>query len=71
MLDAVETFVVPTHEQLRPAVWEKWQVDPNGLRLADAVESADTLLSSSGLSGKSKKHEMMCELEVAPFTADL
>lgn len=66
-----EAGVIPSGEELAGGIGEVGDVEADGLGLADAVEAADALLDEAGVERQVEEHEVVGELEVAAFAADL
>ncbi len=69
--EGVEPLVVPAQEQLFPGLHEIRNVDVDVRLLADPVQTPDALLEQVGVLGDVEEHQVMGELEVAPFASDL
>ena len=69
--EGVQAFVIPADEELLGAANDERKVQLDLGCLANAVESTDALFEQFGVEGEIEHHEVMGELEVATFAADL
>ena len=66
----VQPFVIPAHQHRLRGFFKIWHVDLNVVRLANTIQTADTLLEQIRVEGQIEHHQMAGELEVTPFRAD-
>jgi len=69
--EGVQPFMIPAHKHFLAAAGEKGDEDLDRLALADAVEAANALLEQFGIGGQIKEEEVVAELEIPAFAADL
>src|SRR6476620_11827269 len=71
LFEGAQAFVIPPREHLLTGTLQIRYMNVDRLRLANSIQAADPLLEQFRLTRQIKQHEMMHELEVAPFTPDL
>ena len=71
MFEGVEPFVIPAHQHRLRGFFQVRNVDLDIVRLADTVETTDTLLQQIRVKRQVEHHQVAGELEVASFGADL
>ena len=69
--ERVQCLVIPFEQVLLRRVFQVGYVQLNGVLLADAVQATDTLFQQIRMGRQIEHHQMMSELKVATFTADL
>ena len=67
----IQAFVIPARQDLLRAVREKRDMDLDVFGLSDAIQPSDALFEQLRIERKVKQDEVMRELEVAAFAADL
>ena len=71
MGEGVEAFRIPTGEDFVAGAAEVRDVDVDRFGLADAIESSDPLFQKLRVGGEIEEDEVVGELEVSAFAADL
>ena len=71
LFEGVQSFVVPPCKHLLKTVDDERYVDLDFRSLADAVETPDTLFQQLRIDRQIKQHQVMRELKIAAFAADL
>ncbi len=62
--------MIPAQQRGGGAFLDHRYVNIDRVQLADTIESPDTLFEQVGVPGQIEHHQMVAELEVAPFGAD-
>jgi hypothetical protein len=70
MFKRVQAFVEPAHQHALGRFFQVRDVDLDIVRLANTVQTANTLLQQVRVEWQVKHHQMAGELEVTPFRAD-
>ncbi len=70
MFKRIQTFMEPAHQHGLGGFFQIRNVDLNVVRLANTIQTADTLLKQIRVEGQIEHHQTAGELEVTPFGAD-
>jgi hypothetical protein len=68
--EGIEAVVIPFGDGFLGASGDKGHMDADCLGLANAIKATDALFYESGIERQVEQHEVMRELEIAPFAAD-
>ena len=70
VLEGVEPFMIPAQQHRLSGFLQPGHHNLNIVRLADTIETADTLLQQIRVKRQVEHHQTAGELEVAPFGTD-